>query len=174
MESLSRMLTKSSGNFLHQPIRKCDFMYENINSGTSASKSNVRSMWQLCRFEQAADMSRPSPWCSVFSIDDIAVMEYGEDLGYYYEAGYGFDMNKNILCEAMQNMLQFLRNDNEDAPARILISHSTSMQLVLVALGLYEDEIPLTRSNFAEQHSRNWRTSRQTAFASNLAVIRYE
>lgn len=132
-------------------------------------------MWQLCRFEQAADLSKVSPWCSVFSIDDVAVMEYGEDLGYYYEAGYGFAMNKNILCEAMQNLLKFLQsNDYQEAPARILISHSTSMQLLLVALGLYEDEIPLTRSNFAVQNFRNWRTSQQTAFASNLAVIRYE
>lgn len=131
-------------------------------------------MWQLCRFEQAADLTKPSPWCSVFSIDDIAVMEYGEDLGYYYEGGYGFDMNKNIFCEGMQNMLQFLQSDRVEAPARILISHSTSMQLILVALGLYEDQIPLTRSNFAAQYLRNWRTSLQTAFASNLAVVRYE
>lgn len=131
-------------------------------------------MWQLCRFEQSSDMSKPAPWCSVFSYDDVSVLEYGEDLGYYYEAGYGFQMNKNILCEAMQNMLLFLLNDGDEAPARILISHSTTMQLVLVALGLYEDEIPLTRSNFAQQQSRAWRTSQQTAFASNLAVVRYE
>lgn len=131
-------------------------------------------MWQLCRFEQAADPSKPAPWCSVFSIDDVAIMEYGEDLGYYYEAGYGFNMNKNILCETMQNMLQFLQNDSEEAPARILVTHSSSMQLLMVSLGLYEDEIPLTRSNFEQQHSRKWRTSLQTPFASNLAVVRYE
>lgn len=132
-------------------------------------------MWQLCRFEQASDPSKLSPWCSVFSIEDVAVLEYGEDLGYYYEAGYGFDMNKNILCETMQNLLKFLiSNDDDEAPARILISHSTAMQLVLVSLGLYEDEIPLTRSNFAEQRYRKWRTSTETAFASNLAVVRYE
>lgn len=132
-------------------------------------------MWQLCRFEQAANLSKLSPWCSVFSTDDVKVLEYGEDLGYYYEAGYGFAMNKNILCEVMQNLLTFLQsNDSEEAPARILISHSTSMQLLLVALGLHEDEIPLTRSNFAEQTFRKWRTSKETAFASNLAVVRYE
>lgn len=131
-------------------------------------------MWQLCRFEQAADTSKPSPWCSVFSQDDVAVLEYGEDLGYYYEAGYGFSMNKNILCEAMQNLLLFLKNDGDEAPARILVTHSTSMQLLLVSLGLYEDDVALTRYNFAEQRDRLWRTSQQTAFASNLAVVRYE
>ncbi|KAJ6632676.1 Multiple inositol polyphosphate phosphatase 1 [Pseudolycoriella hygida] len=154
-----------------------DIVISNVNKklgGTSASKSNVRSMWQLCRFEQAADLSKPAPWCSVFSVDDVKVLEYGEDLGYYYEAGYGFNMNKNVLCEAMQNLLNFLKNDKNEAPARILVSHSTSMQLLLVALGLYEDETPLTRSNFAEQQSRKWRTSQQTAFASNLAVVRYD
>lgn len=145
------------------------------NRGTSASKSNIRSMWQLCRFEQAFDLTKLAPWCSVFSIDDIAVLEYGEDLGYYYEAGYGFAMNSNILCEAVQNLLTFLQsNDDDEAPARILITHSTSMQLLMVALELYEDEIPLTRSNFAQQSFRKWRTSEQSAFASNLAVIRYE
>jgi len=133
-------------------------------------------MWQLCRFEQAFDLSQPSPWCSVFAVDDIAVLEYGEDLGYYYEAGYGFEMNQNVLCEAMQNMLTFLQTTDvtDEAPARILITHSTSMQLLMVALGLNQDETPLTRSNFASQAYRKWRTSQQTAFASNLAVIRYE
>ncbi|KAG4066637.1 hypothetical protein HA402_007273 [Bradysia odoriphaga] len=154
-----------------------DEVIDNVNEklgGTSASKSNVRSMWQLCRFEQAADLSRSAPWCSVFSYDDVAVMEYGEDLGYYYEAGYGFSMNKNILCEAVQNMLLFLLNDGDEAPARILITHSTVMQLMMVSLGLYEDDTPLKSSNFAEQLNRKWRTSEQTAFASNLAVIRYD
>lgn len=132
-------------------------------------------MWQLCRFEQAFDLTKVSPWCSVFSIDDIAVLEYGEDLGYYYEAGYGYGMNQNILCEAMQNMLKFLQStDPNEQPARILISHSTSMQLFMVALGLNEDELALTQHNFAQQTYRKWRTSVQTAYASNLAVIRYE
>lgn len=132
-------------------------------------------MWQLCRFEQAFDLSKTSPWCSVFSIDDIAVMEYGEDLGYYYEGGYGFAMNKNILCEGMQNLLQFLQsNDPNEQPARILITHSSSMQVLLVALGLFEDATPPTRSNFQTQAYRKWRTSQQTAFASNMAAIRYE
>lgn len=132
-------------------------------------------MWQLCRFEQAFDLSKLAPWCSVFSIDDIAVMEYGEDLGYFHEAGYGFDMNKNILCEAMQNMLKFLQTtDPDEAPARILVTHSTSMQILLVALGLLEDSVALKSSNYAEQSNRKWRTSQECAYASNLAVIRYE
>ena len=132
-------------------------------------------MWQLCRFEQAFDLTKNAPWCSVFSIDDIAVLEYGEDLGYYYEAGYGYAMNKNILCEAMQNMLKFLQsNDPNEQPARILITHSTSMQILLVALGLQEDELPLTQKNFAQQTYRKWRTSQHTAYASNMAVVRYE
>ena len=132
-------------------------------------------MWQLCRFEQAFDLYKPAPWCSIFSLNDIAVLEYGEDLGYYHEAGYGFSMNKNILCEAVQNLLNYLQsNDPTEQPARILITHSTSMQLLMVSLGLFEDATPLLRSNFAQQSYRKWRTSQQTAFASNLAVIRYE
>lgn len=132
-------------------------------------------MWQLCRFEQAFDLTKVAPWCSVFSIDDVAMLEYGEDLGYYYEAGYGFAMNQNILCQAMQNMLKFLQsNDTNEQPARILITHSTSMQILMVALGLYKDESPLTPTNYSQQYNRKWRTSQQTAYASNLAVIRYE
>ena len=143
--------------------------------GTAASKSNVRSMWQLCRFEQAFDLAKNAPWCSVFSLNDIAVLEYGEDLGYYYEAGYGFAMNKNILCEAMQNLLKYLQSNNvNDQPARVLIGHSTTVQVLMVALGLNEDSVKPTRSNFAQQTYRKWRTSQQTAYASNLAVIRYE
>jgi multiple inositol-polyphosphate phosphatase/2,3-bisphosphoglycerate 3-phosphatase len=132
-------------------------------------------MWHLCRFEQAFDLSKSSPWCSVFSIDDVAVMEYGEDLGYYYKRGYGFAMNRNILCEGMQNLLRFLQsNDPTEQPARIFISHSSSLQGLFVALGLYEDATPLTQYNFKTQAYRKWRTSQQTAFASNIAAVRYE
>jgi multiple inositol-polyphosphate phosphatase / 2,3-bisphosphoglycerate 3-phosphatase len=132
-------------------------------------------MWHLCRFEQAFDLTKISPWCSVFSIANIAVLEYGEDLGYYYEAGYGFAMNKNILCETMQNLLKYLQSNNAaEQPARILVTHSTTMQALMVALDLYKDAVKLTRSNFAQQTNRKWRTSQQTAYASNLAVIRFE
>lgn len=132
-------------------------------------------MWQLCRFEQAFDLTKTAPWCSVFSLNDISVLEYGEDLGYYYEAGYGFGMNKNILCQAMQNLLKYLQSNNaNEQPARVLIGHSTTVQVLMVALGLNEDSIKPTRSNFAQQAYRKWRTSQQTAYASNLAVIRYE
>jgi multiple inositol-polyphosphate phosphatase / 2,3-bisphosphoglycerate 3-phosphatase len=132
-------------------------------------------MWQLCRFEQAFDLSKNAPWCSVFSINDISVLEYGEDLGYYYEAGYGFAMNRNIICETMQNLLRYLQtNVAGEQPARILVTHSTTMQILMVALGLNEDTVKPTRSNFAQQTYRKWRTSQMTAYASNLAVIRYE
>lgn len=132
-------------------------------------------MWQLCRFEQVFDLNKTAPWCSVFSINDVSVMEYGEDLGYYYEAGYGFDMNKNILCEAMQNLLRYLKsNDSNEEPARILITHSTAMQILFVSLGLSEDATPPKSLNYAQMTNRKWRTSQQTAYASNLAVIRYK
>ena len=133
----------------------------------------------ICKFEQIWDTNSTSPMCAAFSIANHQVLEYHEDLDYYYRVGYGYSeyrtLFENMNCHLMQDMLRFLQsNDPTDHKARVFSSHSSVLQLILVTFGVFEDEVGLTRHNFAQQAFRLWKSSLVAPMATNLAVIRYE
>lgn len=157
---------------LEQVNRKLGFFGANqLNS------RDVRTVWDFCKFEQGWDPLTPSPWCAAFSIANHAIMDYLEDLDYYYDMGYGGDVPlfANMNCLIMQEMLRYLEsNDPNDHLARMYNSHSRPLQLLLVTLGLFDGDAPLTRHNFAQQMLREWRSSYIAPMGSNLSIVRFE
>ncbi|KAG4066312.1 hypothetical protein HA402_000536 [Bradysia odoriphaga] len=157
---------------LDQVNRKLGFFGANqLNS------RDVRTVWDFCKFEQGWDPATPSPWCAAFSIANHAVMDYLEDLEYYYGMGYGGDVPlfANMNCHITQEMLRFLQSsDPLEHIARFYNSHSRPLQLFLVTLGLFDGDSPLTRHNFAQQTFRQWRSSYIAPMASNLSIVRFE
>lgn len=148
---------------------------------TGANQLNaqtITTIWDICRFEKAMDLNEPSPWCVAFSIRNNQVLEYHADLDYYYRNGYGVSNRRlleNLNCGLMQDLLRFL--DSSDAAeelVRIYGTHSSTLQLFLVSLGVFEDEDELTRHNVDQQMRRQWRTSWISPKGANLAVVRYE
>lgn len=100
-------------------------------------------------------------------------MEYWEDLGSYYELGYGRSLNPNIPCEAVKDMMTHLKS--RDLPKVVAyFAHSATIQLLLTALGAAKDFDALTADNYANMMRRKYRTSQLAPFASNLAAIKYE
>jgi hypothetical protein len=146
-----------------------------LNEDETLTARQVRTLWEICNFEQIWDMSVPAPFCGVFSPYNNLMLEYFEDLDYYYNAGFGGPRRlfENLNCPLMQDMLSFL-----DSPAgettRIYSTHSTAFQLFMVTLGVFGGDTPLTAANFNQQTLRQWRSSFITPMATNLAVVRYE
>lgn len=142
------------------------------------SADEIITLWDICRMEKGIDINRAAPWCAAFSVADNQVIEYLEDLDYFYRNGYGVNNRRlleNLSCGVIQDMLQFLQSTNpDDAPARIFGTHSSPVQFFLVTLGVFEDHEFLTRHNAAQQMTRQWKSSWISAYGSNLAVIRYE
>lgn len=139
----------------------------------------VETLASICKFEQIWDTNATSPICAAFSVANHQILEYYEDLDYYYRVGYGYSNHRrlfeNMNCNLMQDMLRFIvSNDSNDHKARIFSTHSTILQLILVTFSAFEDEVPLTRHNFAQQAFRLWKSSLVAPMAANLAVIRYE
>ena len=163
--------------------------YQNMLSQVSAKlgfhganqlrKFEVEVLASICRFEQSWDMNSSSPICAAFSVSNFQVIEYYQDLQYYYIWGYGIPSHRtlyeNVHCELMQNLITFLQSDDpDDHKARLFFSFTPTLNMLLVTLGAVEDETPLTRHNFAQQTSRLWRSSDLAAMSANIAVIRYE
>jgi multiple inositol-polyphosphate phosphatase / 2,3-bisphosphoglycerate 3-phosphatase len=139
------------------------------------SARQTRTLWEICNFEQIWDMSVPAPFCGVFSPHNNLMLEYFEDLDYYYNAGFGGPRRlfENLNCPLIQDMLSFLDGTTADT-TRIYSTHSTAFQLFMVTLGVFGNDAPLTAANFNQQTLRQWRSSLITPMATSIAAIRYE
>lgn len=138
------------------------------------SKKQVKLIYDMCRYDQAWSLDRPSAWCTAFTKSQIQVLEYAQDLKYYRETGYGnTELNANVACETVKDLLRSL--DSKDNPVvSAYFAHSSTIQLFLTALDTYRDAEPLRADNFAEQSRRKWRVSEISPFAANVAAIKYD
>lgn len=142
-------------------------------------QNEVDVLYTLCKHEQIFEMRAHSTFCGAFSIANHQVLEYYQDLVYYYRYGYGFPsfrtLYENIYCFAMQDLLTFIQSDNpNDQKARVYSTHTASLHMLVVTLGILEDEVPLTRHNFAQQTFRNWRSSNHASMGTNLVIVKFE
>ena len=73
---------------------------------TALEYSDVELMYLACSFETAWNPSRLSPWCAVFSQNDFEVLEYHQDLDYYWIDGYGFEITYKQACGPVQDFVE--------------------------------------------------------------------
>ncbi|ODN04225.1 Multiple inositol polyphosphate phosphatase 1 [Orchesella cincta] len=115
-------------------------------------------MYLACSFESAWDPSNPSPWCNVFDEHDFQLMEYRQDVEYYWIDGYGDKVS-----------------DPSAPSVTAYFTHSGTLLKVMARLGLFNDSVPLRGDNYDHHRgSRKWRTSLIDPFATNLAFVLYK
>lgn len=147
-----------------------------FNSWNQISFGRILSMWEWCVFETSStfeltgsERGGDAPWCAAFSVRHHLLMEYWADLGHYYISGYG------VNCGLLQDLLGLLTSENNnDRTARIYLTETQQLQLMLVALGAFRDVWHFHQHNYAQQSGRHWKTSLIAPLGSNLAVVRYE
>lgn len=66
----------------------------------------IDAIYDACRYEKAWTVTKLSPWCAVFSKEELRILEYREDLDYYYKAGYGREINARLGCPLLHDMMQ--------------------------------------------------------------------
>lgn len=130
----------------------------------------IYTMYDMCRFDQAWFVSQPSDWCAAFTPEHIKVLEYNEDIKYYYKSGYGNPLNLNLPCEAVKDMLKFLESDT--SPKAVgYFTHSVMVQMFASALGIQKE--PSLKAADYPNSNRNWRVSKSGPFAANIAAVSY-
>lgn len=132
----------------------------------------VLDIFDMCRFDQAWTLDRPSPWCSAFTPTQVDDLEYLYDLQDYYGRGYGIEANKRISCAAVKDMIEHLGTDS-GPNAVAYFTHSESVLLLLTALRAAKDSDSLRADNYYSMSRRKWRTSEIAPFASNFAAVKY-
>ncbi|KAJ9598264.1 hypothetical protein L9F63_011085, partial [Diploptera punctata] len=147
---------------------------DRLGFNTSLSIDDINAIYDGCRFDHAWHHDEISPWCAAFTEEELQVMEYQEDLLYYYYTGYGTDMNTNMGCAPVKDFLDRFSEieEGKQQPAGVFyFTHSEMLQQVLLPLGIAKDQENLTAANYEEMKNRQWRTSNITPFAANLAAV---
>lgn len=129
-------------------------------------------MYTICSFETAWHKFDQSPWCSLFDADSVRVLEYLEDLKYYWIDGYGHEVTHRHACVAMVDMHRHIRASSTEPKATFYFSHSGAILKLLAHLGLYRDDFQLAAHTF--ERERKWQVSEIDAFASNVAFVLFE
>lgn len=147
-----------------------------LSGNQRLTERQVRTLWEICYYEQAWNMSVPAPFCGAFSVDDLLILEYFEDLHFYIDWGHGGPqlLFENLNCGVIQELLDFMDNDDGDDRVRLYVSHADHFQFLLVALRVFGNDVPLTAANYNQQANREWKSSVISPMATNIAAIRYE
>lgn len=143
----------------------------NLTSNT-LGRDDVHLIYLTCSYETAWRKSHKSPWCSIFSVDDLKVFEYMEDLKYYWQDGYGHELTYKQSCVAFEDLFDFFKSKKAYPKSVLYFTHSGTLLKVLTYLQLYKEGEHLSLKNFNEKmNNRNWRTSVIDTFATNLAFV---
>ncbi|CAH0728800.1 unnamed protein product, partial [Brenthis ino] len=135
------------------------------------SDKNITALYNLCRSTWPAIDNKVSPWCALFTKDDLEVLEYIQDLKHYYKDGYGTPVNEIFGRVPLANLLQSFDDVKKGKGKKMIayFTHATMLAQIYTALGLFKDNQPLTGAN--RDRERKWRTSKITAFSANLIAV---
>lgn len=110
-----------------------------------------------------------------FTPSNIKILEYAEDIQFYYRKSHGSHMNLRLACPTFVDMIQHLNKNDSTSPKVILyFTHSTLIYLLLTILGTIDDAIMLKSDNYKEMQYRKFQSSKICPFGSNIAAIKYE
>ncbi len=135
---------------------------------------DIDTLYNGCVFGQAWNPASPAPWCQVFTQEELDMLEYREDLEYYWQDGYGYDLSRRQACVLARNVLENFENVTRGISGEengvFYFSHTGAILKFLSHLGLFRDDQPLRHDNYeAMRTSRKWRTSLFNSFGANVA-----
>ena len=95
------------------------------------------------------------------------LLEYRENLEYFYVDSYGHHLNFEQACVLMRDVFESFK---ESRIATLYFSHSGAMLKILAYLNVENPKVPPRHDNFELAH--NWTTSNFDTFAANIAFVR--
>ncbi|XP_052741521.1 multiple inositol polyphosphate phosphatase 1 [Bicyclus anynana] len=150
---------------------------ENVQRRTGLSlelkPNTIKGLYDLCRFYRSYTLLKRSPWCSLFSDDDLKILEYVEDVQHYFKNGFGDSLNSQTGAAGLKDLYEKFHHVTKTGHKSITayFTHDTMMDMIYSAMGFYEDYPKL--SGFERKKDRKWRTTFLTPFAANFVAVLY-
>lgn len=66
----------------------------------------MKLMFSQCKYEVA--IFGRSPWCAVFTPEDLKLLDFREDLDDFYKDAYGSDLNWQQACPIAQDLFEYI------------------------------------------------------------------
>jgi len=136
--------------------------------------SDLDMMYVMCNFDLAWQPSKHSIWCYMFPTLGLQLMEYREDLEYYWVDGPGYPVTGQQACVLAKDMMDTFRNISLGQAATkgsFYFTHSGTILKLLTFLKIGQDNSTLKSDNVLEMHDRKWRTSFIGPFGANIAFV---
>ena len=144
--------------------------------GLNFSTSDVTIFPYLCGFESQITGKR-SPWCDVFTEEEILQYEYAQDIRYWYGTGLGTDLEKNMMLPFLTAVIQRLV-DGPNAtysdsisfnPLIATFTNDGQVNQLVAATGIFDDEPQLSATEIPDN-----RSFRSSNFVSMRGTVTFE
>ena len=63
----------------------------------------ITVLYEACRYGYAIDQD--DTWCRVFTTNHLKILEYGQDLRYFWKYGWGRPINYTPSCHLLQDIV---------------------------------------------------------------------
>jgi acid phosphatase len=122
-----------------------------IRGNFQFTQTDVSLIPYLCGFETQIT-GYTSPWCSIFSEEEILQYEYAQDLRYWYGTGLGTDVEKYMMVPVLDGLIsRFVDGPNATytnsdgstfVPPNLIASFSNDGQIsqLVAAIGVFENQ----------------------------------
>ncbi|KAK4122976.1 histidine acid phosphatase, partial [Parathielavia appendiculata] len=152
-----------------------------ITGNLTLTDDDILQIPYLCGFESQIT-GRLSPWCDVFTDDELKSYEYHNDLRYYYGVGPGTDLNKKLMMPFVDSVVGLLARGPEItgtaadgssfAVPKLLMAFMNDGQLneMAAAIGVFDEEPPLDPS--VRDDNRLYMASRFSTMRGTIALER--
>ncbi|XP_022748429.1 multiple inositol polyphosphate phosphatase 1-like isoform X2 [Durio zibethinus] len=154
------------------------------------TRQDISSLWFLCKQETSL-LDITDQACNLFSPNEVALLEWTDDLEVFMLKGYGESLNYRmgvpLLKDVVQSMDQAIKaKEDNQAPgsyekARLRFAHAETVVPFSCLLGLFLEGSDFQRIQREEPlglpskppHKRNWRGSIVAPFAGNNMLVLY-
>lgn len=155
--------------------------FNTIAPAFNFTQADIVGMFELCGYETVIRGSSPFCDLNVFSPDEWLAFEYGNDLMYHYNTGYGSPVAGAIgfpWVNATMSLLSSAANTTQNSQDLFVsFTHRELPPTVLVALGLFNNSAfsgannpNATMPNSTINYHRAWKTSNFLQFLTNIAI----
>ena len=149
----------------------------------NVSSSEMKQMFKGCAFGHA--IHSDSSWCSVFSKQELRLIELLEDVDDYFGDSYGREVNQKAPCSVARDLVQRIHSivgHGSEAKARTFLrfSHAGAIKQLISYFGLFDQlntDLPSPSSSCEsdkwDSRSQDWRSSLISPFSANIQFILY-
>ena len=147
----------------------------------SLSYDEIKLMYGVCSWDLIMfNGSLSKGMCSMFTQDELSVIEYGEDIDDYYMRSNAYNISYQSSCPLLRDVLQSLqaqagRNVSYNKYSGLFRSgHSDTVLPFYAMLGVYTNRIPLLSTNYLQNENRTFLVGCLVPFSANLYFVLYK